>query len=209
MVLKAYPKFQSLEPPALCRRASREEPGPRGARSEQPRQRQRRLKRRCSSLGIKRPPVKAAPVKGRIRPRRRASVYKQRSCHRRQRALPRRRPIGKRRASSSGPGSPAGSTSKEGQVEHAAFKGRFLGVPAQELKRPWTQEASGRLSSIAGTQDEIKSHAEQYCRKLGTRYAGIMFCPTANARGSFLDISTAVNYTPIRTGRYPDEAQRI
>jgi hypothetical protein len=94
----------------------------------------------------------------------------------------------------------------KGAINHGAFKGRFLGVPDRELNRPWTQEASGRLRSIAGAQDEIKSQAEQYCAKLGTRYAGIMFCPTANARGSFLNISTAVNYTPKRTGKYADEA---
>jgi hypothetical protein len=95
---------------------------------------------------------------------------------------------------------------KNGKINHAAFKGKFLGVPDPELKRPWTQEASGRLRSIAGTRGEVVKHAEQFCSKVRGKYSGVMFCPTSEARGSFFDISTAVNYTPIKTGEYADEA---
>jgi hypothetical protein len=90
-------------------------------------------------------------------------------------------------------------------IKHAAFKGKFLG-PASP-GRSWTQEASGRLRSLSGTPQQIATHAASYCTKIGGKYVGIMFFHTARVQsGSFENIGTSINYTPIPQGKFQDHA---
>ncbi|MGY4461530.1 hypothetical protein [Bradyrhizobium sp. LB13.1] len=90
--------------------------------------------------------------------------------------------------------------SARGRVNHAAFKGKFLG-PAQE-GRPWDAEASGRLRSLAGTIEEARAHAIQYCKdNNGTFYGYMVPAHGVKLIGAVVEgITLDVRYTPLQGG---------
>ncbi|WOH58506.1 hypothetical protein [Bradyrhizobium sp. BWC-3-1] len=90
--------------------------------------------------------------------------------------------------------------SARGRINHAAFKGRFLG-PAQQ-GRPWDAEASGRLRSLAGTTEEARNHAIQYCKdNNGTFYGYMVPVHGKQIIGAVIEgVRLDVRYTPIQDG---------
>lgn len=94
-----------------------------------------------------------------------------------------------------------------GKIKHGAFKGKFLGRANSD--RPYTTEISGRLRSEAGSIDEIRAHAEAYCKakaSSGQKFAGLMFCQKAAAAKVFDQFSMNVYFTPITSGPDVDPA---
>lgn len=95
----------------------------------------------------------------------------------------------------------------KGKLHHAAFKGQIKPTKA-EKNRSWSSEMSGRLRSIAGSVEEIKTHAADYCGRKNQKFSGVAFSRCADLRITFPDdpITAAVHLTPIRTGADKDPA---
>jgi hypothetical protein len=90
--------------------------------------------------------------------------------------------------------------SARGRINHAAFKGKFLG-PAKP-DRPWDAEASGRLRSLAGTIEAARDHAIQYCNDNNSTFYGYMV-PVHGKKiiGTVVEgVTLDVRYTPISGG---------
>ncbi|MCK1322774.1 hypothetical protein IVA94_18105 [Bradyrhizobium sp. 156] len=90
--------------------------------------------------------------------------------------------------------------SARGRVHHSAFKGKFMG-PAQQ-NRAWDAEASGRLRSLAGTAEEARTHAVQYCKDNKSTFYGYMV-PAHGKQiiGAVIEgVTLDVRYTPIQGG---------
>jgi hypothetical protein len=94
-----------------------------------------------------------------------------------------------------------------GKLNHGAFKGQIRKTKA-EASRAWQSEMSGRLRSIAGTVDEIKKHATEYCAKQNRKFHGVAFslCGSLRIAFGFEGITSAVHFTPIKDGKYADPA---
>jgi hypothetical protein len=88
----------------------------------------------------------------------------------------------------------------KGRIQHAAFQGKFLKAPPAEKNRSWNAEASGRLRSLAGTIDEARLQAEEYCRRYNTRFVGVMFPKELLAGQTIENLAVGIYYTPIDGG---------
>lgn len=86
---------------------------------------------------------------------------------------------------------------KGGRVNHAAFKGNFMRPPKASKNRAWDAEASGRIRSIAGSNEQITADAEAYCTRYSTKFFGLMF-PKRRLPGTTLEnLQLDFSYTPI------------
>src|SRR3989442_897669 len=92
-----------------------------------------------------------------------------------------------------------------GKLNHGALKGQIRKTKA-EANRAWQNEMSGRLRSIAGTVDEIKKHATEYCEKQSRKLYGVAFsrCGSLRIEYGFEGITSTVHFTPITDGKYAD-----
>jgi hypothetical protein len=85
-----------------------------------------------------------------------------------------------------------------GRVHHSAFGGTAIAPPKKN--RPWDRELSGRLRTLAGTLEEIATHAETYCAVLtakGKTFSGVMYVRVRDGKRNYDSIlATAVHYTP-------------
>jgi hypothetical protein len=87
-----------------------------------------------------------------------------------------------------------------GRVQHGALRGRTIKPPAAEKSRPWNAELSGRLRSLAGTIDDVRTQAHQYCAEVNREFHGLMF-QKEDLRGQVVEnITLGVYYTPIDGG---------
>jgi hypothetical protein len=88
-----------------------------------------------------------------------------------------------------------------GRVHHSAFKGRFMGPP--QPGRDWDAETSGRLRSLAGTKEEAKEHAVQYCATNNGVFSGYMIPDPHKPpiEGQVVEgLTLGIRYTPITGG---------
>jgi hypothetical protein len=88
-----------------------------------------------------------------------------------------------------------------GRVHHSALGGSAIAPPKKN--GPWDRELSGRLRTLAGTLEEITTHAERYCEALTAKgqgkksFCGVMYVRVRDAKQKHNDIlTTAVHYTP-------------
>ena len=91
-----------------------------------------------------------------------------------------------------------------GRVHHSAFGGSAIAPPDEIKNRAWDREMSGRLRSLAGSRDDIKTHAEHYCEALTARgggtkkFSGLMYVRVGDAKKNYADVSrTGVHFTPL------------
>ena len=94
-----------------------------------------------------------------------------------------------------------------GKLNHGALKAQIRKTKA-DAKRAWQNEMSGRLRSIAGTVEEIKKHATEYCEKQSRKFYGVAFsrCGDLRIEYDFGGITSAVHFTPIKEGKHADPA---
>ena len=88
----------------------------------------------------------------------------------------------------------------KGRIQHAAFQGKFLKPPPAEKNRPWNAEASGRLGSLAGSIDQVRTHGQEYCKKINRSFYGLMFPKEPLAGQTIENLQIGIYYTPIDGG---------
>src|SRR6266404_9998248 len=73
-----------------------------------------------------------------------------------------------------------------GRVHHSALGGNAIARPKKS--RPWDRELSGRLRTFAGTLEQIRTHAEAYCKDMSEKgqgkktFSGVMYVGVREAR---------------------------
>jgi hypothetical protein len=85
----------------------------------------------------------------------------------------------------------------KGRIQHAAFKGNFLKVPSPDKNRHWNAEASGRLRSLAGSLDDVRTNCADYCRTINRTFYGLMFPKEPLAGQTIENLQVGIYYTPI------------
>jgi hypothetical protein len=92
-----------------------------------------------------------------------------------------------------------------GNLHYNAIKGQIRKTLAED-GRPWQYEMSGRIRSIAGTVEQIKEHAVEYCKKQNRSFHGVALSKCKGLSIDFEGIKSVVHFTPIKEEKYADPA---